>query len=149
MMTAVTERPDPSASPSPDGLAVDDPFSADLRRRVEATWERLLVERNDAETMLIVDELIATGLDPIVLKGPATRAALGVTDQRPSNDVDLLVGPDQWSGVTAVLRCLGYRRRRGVHADTWSKPGRADVDAHWTPPRSALSAREVWTVLQP
>ncbi len=122
------------------------PSPADWQSAAEAGWRRLLTQRNDAATLAVVTDFVSAGLRPIVLKGPATRAALGVTD-RPSADIDLLIGPAQHGAAESFLRGRGYSRTKGVHADTWTAPGQTDIDLHWTLPRLGVGPDVAWQVL--
>ncbi len=110
-------------------------------------WQRLLARRNDEATLKVVQKFRLAGLDPLVLKGPATRAAMGSPD-RPSSDIDLLVAPDEYAAAQRWLKAAGYACRKGVHADTWTAPGRTDIDLHWTLPRLAVGPKRAWAAIQ-
>jgi hypothetical protein len=126
---------------------MSDEFPAELAEVAAAGWRRQIVARNDRDSAALAARFTAYGLHPIVLKGPATRAALGEASERTSSDVDLLVGPAEFNAAERLLRSVGYRRVKGVHADTWWAPGQPDVDLHWTIPRVGVDARRVWEVL--
>ncbi len=116
-----------------------------LAALVHDTAQRGRVRANDAAAVSLYDLLVSVGLHPIILKGPATRALLGAAGEvRPSTDIDVLIGPSELRRARAVLRASGYTQRKGVHADTWSRPGSTDVDLHWTLPRVSASPTVVW-----
>jgi hypothetical protein len=65
--------------------------------------------RNDYLTSYLVGELAVRDIRVIVLKGPATRALLyEANHDRVSNDIDLLVDPDELSEVEDALPALGF-----------------------------------------
>lgn len=65
---------------------------------------------NDHLTGALVDGLRRRGLRPIVLKGASVRRLLyGSSDERTSNDIDLLVSPTELPPVEAALPSLHWR----------------------------------------
>jgi hypothetical protein len=95
----------------------------------------------DAETRRVVMEMRASGVRPILLRGPAFAALLGYAPgERTYVDTDLLVAPGSFPVAEGVLRRLGYheselervfRGDRPQHAHTWIGP-RGVVDLHRT-----------------
>lgn len=118
----------------------------DLEFLARSGLRRHLAERNGRLTAEIFREFEAAGLNPILLKGAATRALLSDSG-RTSADVDLLVGPDEWRRARKLLTRLGYRCARGSHAESWTHDNRVPVDLHRTLTRVGTSPARTWQVL--
>ena len=132
----------------PGSLADDHGESGAVHAARQAGFVRLLMHRNQQDSVDIVAALRSRGLSPILLKGVATRELLYPSEVRRSSDVDLLVAPSEHRACQRALADLGFSRRRaGGHASSWQAPGRAPVDLHRTLPRCGVSARRVWHTL--
>lgn len=119
-----------------------------VARRMHDAAQRGRVAANDRAYLELAVGFARAGLRPLFLKGPVTRAAMGEAGAvRPSTDVDVLVAPAERRAAERLLRSWGYARRRGVHADCWTRRGSADIDLHWTIARSGVHPRSVWAIL--
>jgi putative nucleotidyltransferase-like protein len=94
--------------------------------RRSAAARTLAVDRVTAE---VVRALRASGVDPILLKGPALEAWTRA-DERPRTyvDTDLLVAPGALETTRDVLRSLGFDQRLSVD----ETPGGRATSMHWT-----------------
>ncbi|MBK9158484.1 MAG: nucleotidyltransferase family protein [Propionibacteriaceae bacterium] len=121
-----------------------DPAPEALQQRALA---RYLVARNDRAAARMVAAFRGAGIEPILLKGAATRTLLDL-DERVSADIDLLVMPVERRRAERFLRSCGYRRAAGIHSDSWTHPSDVPVDLHRTLPRIALSPADAAVVLR-
>ena len=95
----------------------------------------------DMEQDRVLNGLGRAGFDPVVLKGGALRRGIFAPVERAMGDLDILVRPDEVSGVLAALTGLGYRseysdRARGEflehhHHDRVEHPAGFMVEVHW------------------
>ncbi|NNF37064.1 MAG: nucleotidyltransferase family protein [Gemmatimonadetes bacterium] len=112
----------------------------------EATDEALTRLRRqtlfwDMEQDRVLTGLGRAGFDPLVLKGGALRRGIFAPVERAMGDLDILVRPDEVSGVLTSLAGLGYRseytdRARGEflehhHHDRVAHPAGFMVEVHW------------------
>jgi hypothetical protein len=86
----------------------------------------------EAALAKIVPRLRALGVRPLLIKGPVTaRLLYDDPDERASDDIDLLVSPEQFEHAVAVLGDLGFTKRyaearpseQTQHADEWTLAG--------------------------
>jgi Uncharacterised nucleotidyltransferase len=123
--------------------------------RLAAAGTRLHMDGGTAE---VLDSFDRAGVSAIMLKGPSIARWL-YTDgtERPYNDCDLLVAPEQFDAAGQTLRALGYEPlldRWGLpawwygHAVTWTHPdGRVGVDLHRTLLGLGVNPATAWRVL--
>ena len=123
--------------------------------RLAAAGTRLHMDGGTAE---VLDSFDRAGVNAIMLKGPSIARWL-YTDgtERPYNDCDLLVAPEQFDAAGQTLRALGYEPlldRWGLpawwygHAVAWTHPdGRVGVDLHRTLLGVGANPATVWRVL--
>ncbi len=123
--------------------------------RLAATGTRLHMDGGAAE---VLDSFDRAGVNAIMLKGPSIARWL-YTDgtERPYNDCDLLVAPEQFDAAGQTLRALGYEPlldRWGLpawwygHAVAWTHAdGRVGVDLHRTLLGVGVNPATVWRVL--
>ena len=122
--------------------------------RLAAAGARL---RMDSGTADVLDTLERAGVDAIMLKGRSIAHWL-YTDgtERPYNDCDLLVAPEQFDAAGQALRSLGYEPlldRWGLptwwygHAVPWTHPGGVAVDLHRTLIGVGVDQAAAWRVL--
>lgn len=106
-------------------------------------------------TGLLVSELRAGGVEPIVLKGPVVARWLrerGGT--RYSTDVDVLVPQSSRERAERVLAGLGYERLHAdalggeEHADTWVRDGAFSVDLHRRVVGAHADDDAIWAALE-
>ncbi|MBX3285230.1 MAG: nucleotidyltransferase family protein [Actinobacteria bacterium] len=120
----------------------------DVRAARQAGFVRLLMRRNQQDSVDVVVELRSRGLSPVLLKGVATRELLYPSEVRRSGDVDLLVAPSEHRACRRALADLGFSMgRNDGHASSWGAAGQTPVDLHRTLPRCGASARRVWRAL--
>ena len=123
--------------------------------RLAAAGTRLHIDGGTAE---VLDSFDRAGVRAIMLKGPSIARWL-YTDgtERPYNDCDLLVAPEQFDAAGQTLRALGYEPlldRWGLpawwygHAVAWTHPdGRVGVDLHRTLLGVGVNPATAWRVL--
>lgn len=68
---------------------------------------------------LAVEPLVAAGLEPLVLKGPALAQRYPGTGLRPMDDLDLLLPSRQHEQAVEILRGAGWAVRRGRQLDRY------------------------------
>jgi hypothetical protein len=126
--------------------------------RFSVAAQCLLVDRYTGE---VVAALRTAGLEPLLLKGPATTRWLycGEVGTRPYSDADLLVAPADWDTARRTLRELGFEcdvpisikaplaKRR--HGEDWRRArDNAVVDLHESVHYAEhLDPARVWRVL--
>jgi hypothetical protein len=107
----------------------------------------------------VTEELRASGVRSLVIKGPAVAAWLYEDPgERPYGDVDLLVEPRSFSRAEAVLERMGFRGQHvglanaeqpenAEHAHTWIRDADDFVDLHRKPMLVPVSPERAWFVL--
>jgi hypothetical protein len=97
-----------------------------------------------ADTVGVVDRLVAAGIWPLILKGAHTgHAYFPEPGVRPASDIDLLVAAADVAGAEAVLRSAGLALRdRGRWESNWRDP------ALGAEPRSLtfVHAEDPWSI---
>lgn len=123
--------------------------------RLAAAGARLRIDGGTAE---VLDRFDCAGVHAIMLKGPSIARWL-YTDgtERPYNDCDLLVAPEQFDAAGRALRSIGYEPmldRWGLpawwygHAVPWTHRGGAvGVDLHRTLIGVGVEPTAAWRVL--
>lgn len=127
-------------------------------RRFSVAAQCLVVDRYTGE---VVAALRAAGVEPLLLKGPATNGWLyeGEVGTRPYSDADLLVAPADWDTARRTLRELDFKcavpismkaplaKRR--HGEDWRRASdEAIVDLHESVHYAEhLDPARVWRVL--
>src|SRR5687768_16970288 len=96
-----------------------------FEQRALLAAESLLIDHWTAE---VVSRLHAIGVQPLLLKGPATARWLYADDPaaRDYADIDLLVAPDSYGATEAVLEGLGYTRPEGFWLEGDLRPHDAE-----------------------
>lgn len=122
--------------------------------RLAAAGARL---RMDSGTAEVLDTLDRAGVDAILLKGRSiARWLYSDGTERPYNDCDLLVAPEQFDTAGQALRSLGYERlldRWGLptwwygHAVPWTHSGGVAIDLHRTLIGVGVDEAAAWRVL--
>lgn len=92
----------------------------------------------DVECARVWKALVAAGVHPILLKGPAVARWLYETGERDYGDIDLLISSGQASTATETLRSLGFAEplkespgdRRRIAREWYSPAQRPPVDLH-------------------
>lgn len=99
-------------------------------------------KRRDSAFFALYRSMKEEGLQPLVMKGIACRAAYGSLGRlRPSGDEDLLVLPDQFHRASRVLLSMGYTTGRNLetlrpeteHHVVFQKVGGHTVELHVRP----------------
>lgn len=111
----------------------------------------------DSGTAVVLDAFARAGVDAILLKGPSiVRWLYADGTERPYNDCDLLVAPEQFDSAGQALRSRGYEPlldRWGLpswwygHAVPWTHPGGVAVDLHRTLIGVGVDQAAAWRVL--
>ncbi len=132
------------------------PADPDQLAAFRATARSLLIDRATVEAVMAMRE---AGLEPILIKGPATAALLYPGETRPYADADLLVDPALRPAAQRVLTELGYDAELEdddvpeYHRDMWhAQPWRrstdgARVDLHAHLMECTQDPTEGWAVL--
>lgn len=133
---------------------VDEPLVAEFAKTRLVRWAlvRLLVDAVSA----VVADLIAEGIDVMVLKGAALADVYPAPAQRPMVDIDLLIRPADLPravevlarhGMTCPYDVLAPVQTACVHSAPFVPPNGGGVDLHWmASPQLAPSgvARAQW-----
>lgn len=125
--------------------------------------DRPTLRRLDAATAEALDTFGASGVDALLLKGPALAQALYSTgEHRGYWDVDLLVSPRDLPAAREALAGLGYLNTRerlgidevagGLDSETWIRIGEGptaglSIDLHWRLPGSQAPPELAWDAL--
>ena len=132
---------------------------AHLSEAVTAAARTLAVDQVTAE---VVTALRASGVEPLLLKGPSFAAWLYPAQTlRSYVDSDLLVAPDDQAQAAIVLQSLGFSdpmaraliHERDDHSRTFHRPpasarGVAEVDLHFTLAGCRAAPERVWSALK-
>jgi hypothetical protein len=128
---------DGSLAASAEARAVLTPHLDHGRRRSTLLREQLV---------RLVRAMRGEGIDPVVLKGLHTGAAVFPhPSTRPAADIDLLVRPHERAGAVAALQGAGFteaRRTRFARRSEWTPPG----PAHAVRSLELEHADDPWTV---
>lgn len=160
-----TVRVNPSPNRQPDYATTPErpePLHA-VDRELELTLWSLHIDKAAA---FITQELARSGIDSILLKGPAiTRWLYPDGKPRPYGDADVMVSPANWQKARRMLAQLGFEKDLGplahpgmdsIASEAWVRDGQ-NVDLHCTlwglgvvPDKAweALSRNNRWIELQ-
>ncbi|RMG45739.1 MAG: hypothetical protein D6718_06635 [Acidobacteria bacterium] len=135
------------------GKLPSDLAEAFLRRHREVLGEQALFE----EALGAIDRAAGeAGTEVVVLKGADLARRIYPSGERPHNDLDLLVRPEDAGGLWRRLASGGFapegpepERRRDWFASTlrWRRAARVQVDLHWqlgTPGRTRWDAHRLF-----
>lgn len=132
---------------APDVTALHEPRDG-LPASIDTVWV-------DWYTAQVIDALRASGIEAILLKGPAIRGWLyrDAPEGRSYLDADLLVAPDMFSATVRVLSELGFRPDEPEASNLWATDWRrasdgAVVDLHYTLHGCEYSTVEPWPVVK-
>ena len=85
------------------------PYMAQFRQ--EARRQTLTQATQTADCLVLLRELEALGLQPLVLKGSVCRSLYPQPEQRPSTDVDFLIPPQDFARYQDALLSCGFLRK--------------------------------------
>ena len=122
-------------------------------------WEKRYAENlvqcftQEEELKKIVQELTASGIDVLLLKGCLIRDLYPERDYRQMVDMDMLIREKDRAAAGEVMRRMGYQYTpdpfEEEHHDGWQKPPYARAELHWELiPRSSPwqeFCRDVWS----
>lgn len=116
------------------------------------------LEACDLAAVELIDRLERSGVDVLLLKGPALASLLyRPGEHRGYYDVDVLVDAPALASARDTLAQLGYENRSAlagidnflgtVHGETWVRSRDAAVDLHWQLAGCSAAATQTWRML--